>query len=71
MKYFPRSIIMSVSKSYRSKSFELTLERDPTSNSYALFARDSFLDPSEKDPAFIQFMTEIKAAGKVTAANLD
>jgi hypothetical protein len=71
MKNFQRSIIMSVLKSYRSKSFELTLERDPTSDSYALFARDSFLDPIRKDPAFIQFMTEMKAAGKVTAANLD
>jgi serine/threonine protein kinase len=27
---------------------------------YTLFARDSFLDPIRKDPAFIQFMTEIK-----------
>ncbi len=50
MKYFQRSIIMSVLKSYRSKSFELTLERDPTGDSYALFARDSFLDPIRKDP---------------------
>ena len=70
MKYFQRSIIRSVLKSYRSKSFELTLERDPTSDSYALFARDSFLDPIRKDPAFI-LMTEMKAAGKITAANLD
>jgi hypothetical protein len=36
-----------------------------------LFARDSFLDPIRKDPAFIQFVTEKKTAGKVTAANLD
>jgi TolB-like protein len=27
---------------------------------YTLFARDSFLDPIRKDPAFIQFMTEMK-----------
>jgi len=27
---------------------------------YPLFARDSFLDPIRKDPAFIQFMTEMK-----------
>jgi TolB-like protein len=27
---------------------------------YTLFARDPFLDPIRKDPAFIQFMTEIK-----------
>ena len=51
MKNFRRSIIMSVLKSYRSKSFELTLERDPTSDSYALFARDSFLDLIKKDSA--------------------
>ena len=62
MKYFQRSIIMSVLKSYRSKSFELTLERDPTSDSYTLFARDKFLDLIKKDSAFIQFMTEMKTA---------
>lgn len=28
---------------------------------YTLFARDSFLDPIRKDPAFIQFMAEMKA----------
>ena len=28
--------------------------------SYTLFARDSFLDPIRKDPAFIQFMAEMK-----------
>ena len=56
---------MSILKSYRSKSFELTLERDPTSDSYTLFARDSFLDEIRKDPAFIQFMTEMKTAGKL------
>ena len=27
---------------------------------YPLFARDSFLDPIRKDPAFIQFMAEMK-----------
>ena len=37
------------------KEFDLRLERDPTSDSYTLFARDSFLDPIRKDPAFIQF----------------
>ena len=26
---------------------------------YTLFARDTFLDPIRKDPAFIQFMTEM------------
>jgi tetratricopeptide (TPR) repeat protein len=28
---------------------------------YPLFARDSFLDPIRRDPAFIQFMAEMKA----------
>jgi serine/threonine-protein kinase len=28
---------------------------------YPLFARDSFLDPIRKDPAFLQFMAEMKA----------
>jgi len=28
--------------------------------SYPLFARDSFLDPIRKDPAFMQFMAEMK-----------
>ncbi len=64
MKYFQRSI-RSVLKSYRSKSLELTLERDPTSDSYALFAGDSFLDPC------IQFMTVMKTRWEATAANLD
>ena len=27
---------------------------------YPLFARDSFLDPIRKDPAFSQFMAEMK-----------
>jgi hypothetical protein len=27
---------------------------------YPLFARDSFLDPIRKDPAFLQFMAEMK-----------
>jgi hypothetical protein len=53
------------------KEFGLTLERDPTSDSYTLFARDSFLDPIRKDPAFIQFMTVMKTRWEVTAANLD
>jgi hypothetical protein len=47
------------------------LERDPTSDSYTIYARDSCLDPSRKDPTCIQFMTVMKAAGKVTATNLD
>jgi len=28
---------------------------------YPLFARDTFLDPIRKDPAFLQFMAEMKA----------
>ena len=44
------------------KEFDLTLERDPTRDSYTLFARDSFLDLIKKDSAFIQFMTEMKTA---------
>ena len=47
------------------KEFDLRLERDPTSDSYTLFARDSFLDLIKKDSAFIQFMTEMKSARKL------
>jgi len=45
------------------KEFDLRLERDPTSDSYTLFARDSFLDLIKKDSAFIQFMTEMRLPG--------
>lgn len=47
------------------KEFDLRLERDPTSDSYTLFARDSFLDLIKKDSGFIQFMTEMKTARKL------
>ena len=47
------------------------LERDPTSDSYTIYARDSCLDPIRKDPACIQFMTVMKTRWEATAANLD
>ena len=34
------------------KEFDLRLERDPTSDSYTLFARDSFLDLIKKGFGF-------------------
>lgn len=47
------------------------LERDPTSDSYTIYARDSCLDPIRKDPACIQFMTVMMTCWEATAANLD
>jgi hypothetical protein len=35
------------------KEFDLRLERDPTSDSYTLFAPDSFLNLIKKDSAFV------------------
>jgi len=49
----------------------LMLERDPTSDTYTIYARDSCLDPIRKDPACIQFMTVMKTRWEATAANLD